>query len=208
MITATVGTVLIMAVALSSFVIVRRRLPYELWYAVHLTAYAGIALAWFHQTPTGYEFVKHHGATNYWYGLYIATLVLLAWRIAVPFVNGFRHRLRVSEVVTEGPGVISLTIVGRRLDKMRAAPGQFFIWRFLTRGFWWAPLPFSLSAAPDGRSFRITAKALGNHSAMDRITPGRASSPRGRSASSPRRRAPRRRCCSSAAGSGSLRSGR
>ena len=37
--------------------IVRRRLPYEWWYAVHLTAYAAIALAWFHQIPTGNELV-------------------------------------------------------------------------------------------------------------------------------------------------------
>ena len=86
------------------------------------------------------------------------TLALVVWRIAVPFINGFRHRLRISEVVHEGPGVVSLRIVGRRLDKMHAAPGQFFIWRFLASGFWWAPLPFSLSAAPDGKSFRITVK--------------------------------------------------
>ena len=65
MITATVGTALVVVVAWSSFVIVRRRLPYELWYAVHFTAYAGIALAWFH-SPTGYEFVKQHNATHYW----------------------------------------------------------------------------------------------------------------------------------------------
>jgi ferredoxin-NADP reductase len=109
----------------------------------------------------------------YWELLYLATFLLILWRVAVPFINVLRHRLRIAEVVREGPGVVSLHIGGRRLDKMRAAPGQFFVWRFLTKGFWWAPLPFSISAAPHGKSFRITIKNLGDHSAkMDRLRPG------------------------------------
>src|SRR5471032_1769998 len=44
MITATIGTVLLIAVVATSLVIVRRRLAYEWWYLVHLLAYAGIAL--------------------------------------------------------------------------------------------------------------------------------------------------------------------
>src|SRR3984893_1047750 len=40
MITATVGTFLMLAVVVSSIVVVRRRLRYEWWYAVHLAAYA------------------------------------------------------------------------------------------------------------------------------------------------------------------------
>ena len=55
MITATVGTALLMVVGLTSVAVARRRLPYELWHAIHLAAYAGIALAWFHQIPTGNE---------------------------------------------------------------------------------------------------------------------------------------------------------
>jgi predicted ferric reductase len=57
MITAWAGTALIVAVVVSSIVIVRRRMRYEWWYLVHLSAYAGIALAWFHQIPTGNELV-------------------------------------------------------------------------------------------------------------------------------------------------------
>jgi predicted ferric reductase len=173
MITATVGTGLLVLVAGTSVVFVRKRVSYELWYAIHITAYAGIALGWFHQIPTGNDLIHITPAEWYWRSLYIATIALILWRVAVPFINGFRHRLRVSQVVSEGPGVISFHIVGRRLDKMRAAPGQFFIWRFLAKGFWWVPLPFSLSAAPDGRSFRITVKSLGSHSArLERIVPG------------------------------------
>jgi hypothetical protein len=57
MITATIGTILMVAVVATSIVIVRRRLRYETWYAVHLLAYAGIALAWLDQILTGNELV-------------------------------------------------------------------------------------------------------------------------------------------------------
>ena len=164
MIMATIGTALLVAVAWSSIVIVRRRLRYEAWYAVHLSAYAAIALGWFHQIPTGNELVLDRIAADYWRALYVATLALLVvWRVLVPLASAFRYRLRVLDVLDEGAGVVSLRIGGRRLDRMKARPGQFFIWRFLSRGRWWTAHPFSLSAAPDGRTLRITVKALGDH---------------------------------------------
>jgi predicted ferric reductase len=163
MITATIGTVLMIVVVGSSIVVVRRRVRYEAWYAIHLTVYASIALAWFHQIPTGNELVLDHVAADWWRGLYLATLaLLLVYRVAVPVVNAFRYRLRVVEVVPEGPGAVSLRIEGRNLRRLQAQAGQFFLWRFLTRGRWWASHPFSLSAAPDGRSLRITIKNLGD----------------------------------------------
>ena len=166
MITATVGTAFLLGVVATSIVIVRRRLRYEWWYAVHLLAYAGIALAWFHQIPTGNELVLDTIAADYWRALYAATLALIVgFRVVVPIVNAFRFRLRVDAVIEEGPGVVSLWITGRHLERLHARAGQFFLWRFLTRGQWWSAHPFSLSAAPDGRSLRITAKALGDHSA-------------------------------------------
>ena len=164
MITATVGTALLLAVVGTSYVIVRRRLRYECWYAVHLLAYAGIALAWFHQIPTGNELVLDTVAADYWRALYVATLALIiGFRVVAPIVNAFRYRLRVAAVVPEGPDVVSVWISGRRLERLHARAGQFFVWRFLTRGRWWTAHPFSLSSAPDGRTLRITVKALGDH---------------------------------------------
>ena len=165
MVTATIGTILLVVVSVSSVVIVRRHLSYELWYAVHLTAYAAIALAWFHQIPTGGELALNPGAARYWRVLFFGTLALLAFRLASPLVNAYRFRLRVAEVTAEGPAVTSLRLTGRRLDRLGARPGQFFLWRFLTGGFWWTAHPFSLSAAPDGRSLRISVKAAGDHTA-------------------------------------------
>ncbi|MDX6411522.1 MAG: hypothetical protein QOE91_1038, partial [Gaiellaceae bacterium] len=174
MITATVGTALLVLVVVSSIVIVRRRLSYETWYVVHLSAYAGIALGWFHQIPTGNELVLDRLAANYWRGLYVATILLLVmFRFGMPVVNAFRFRLRISEVVAEGPGVVSVHIVGRGLDRLNARAGQFFLWRFLTGSRWLMAHPFSLSAAPAGNSLRITVKALGDHSGrMSELKPG------------------------------------
>src|SRR6266487_4490570 len=174
MITATVGTFLLIAVVVSSVVIVRRRLRYEACYAVHLAAYAGIALAWFHQSPTGNELVLDRIAADYWRALYVATLLLLiGFRVVAPVVDGFRYRLRVTDVVHEGPGVVSLRIAGRGLHRLQARAGQFFLWRFLARGRWWASHPFSISEAPGGDSLRITVKALGDFtSRIGEIRPG------------------------------------
>jgi predicted ferric reductase len=174
MITATIGTALLTAVVLSSVVIVKRRLRYEWWYAVHITAYAGIALAWFHQIPTGNELVLDRTAADYWRSLYLATIaVLVVWRVLVPAAAALRHRLRVLEVVREGADVVSVTIGGRALDRLDAKPGQFFIWRFLARRRALTAHPFSLSRAPDGRTLRITVKALGDHTAsFGELKPG------------------------------------
>src|SRR3954452_5078197 len=123
MVTATIGTALLVLVVVTSVSIARRRLSYELWYAVHLAAYAGIALGWFHQIPTGGDIVHITTAERYWRSLYVVTLILLAWRTSVPLLNAFRHRMRVGTVTVEGPGVVSLTIVGRRFDKLNVRPG-------------------------------------------------------------------------------------
>ena len=174
MITATIGTVLFVLVVVTSIVVVRRQLRYEWWYAVHLSAYAAIALAWFHQIPTGNELVLDRIAADYWRSLYIATIaIVVLYRLLPPLVNAFRYRLRVDEVVSEGPGVVSVRIRGRGLERLKARPGQFFLWRFLSRGRWWASHPFSLSAAPDGDSLRITVKALGDFSTgLSHVRPG------------------------------------
>lgn len=174
MVQAFLGTVLLLLVGLTSAVIVRRRLRYETWYAVHLMAYLGILLAWFHQIPTGNEFVINPVAAAYWTALYVVTLQLVvAFRVVQPLLRGLWHGMRVSEVIPEGPGVVSLRIAGRRLDWMDVRAGQFFLWRFLAPGMWWESHPFSLSAAPQGNSLRITVKGLGDFSSrLAEIKPG------------------------------------
>jgi ferredoxin-NADP reductase len=89
---------------------------------------------------------------------------VLGWRIGQPVWRSLRHRLVVSEVVPEADDCVSVHMTGRRLDALPARAGQFLIWRFLAPG-WTRGHPYSLSAAPDGRSLRITVKDLGDGSA-------------------------------------------
>jgi predicted ferric reductase len=172
--TATAGLILLVAVSLTSIAVARRRLRYETWYFVHLYAYLGIALAFSHQLATGTEFVGRPGARAYWIALYVVTLgTLLVFRIGIPLARTAYHRLEVERVREIAPGVISLDVGGVHLERLRARSGQFFTWRFLTRGRWWEAHPFSLSAAPDGRRLRITVKELGDYtSALRAIPPG------------------------------------
>jgi predicted ferric reductase len=173
-ITATAGLVLLIGVGVTSAVIVRRRLRYETWYFVHLYSYLAIALAFSHQIATGKDFVGNPAARVYWTALYVITLAALGlFRIALPLARAARHRLRVERVVDEAPGVVSIEITGRGLDRLGAQPGQFFLWRFLTAGRWWQAHPFSLSAPPDGRRLRITVKSCGDFSSQLRdLLPG------------------------------------
>ena len=161
----TVGLGLLIAVAVTSVRQARRRLRYETWYFVHLYTYLAIALSFSHQLATGNEFATHPLNRIFWVVLYVGTFgVLLAYRVAVPIQDALRYQLRVAAVQTEGPGVVSVYVTGRHLEQMGAQAGQFFRWRFIDRRSWWEAHPFSLSAAPNPRYLRITAKGLGDHS--------------------------------------------
>lgn len=86
------------------------------------------------------------------------------WRIGIPLVRSLRHNLVVDKVVVEGPGIVSVIMKGRRLHNLAAEGGQFFSWRFITRGHFLMSHPYSLSAAPTEHYLRITVKDLGDHS--------------------------------------------
>jgi predicted ferric reductase len=165
MVTATIGTLLMVAIVIASLVIVSRRLPYEAWYTLHITIYAAIALGYLHQIPTGNEFAANTSQADYWIALYLVTLgLLVSFRVVRPGLAAVRHRLRVVRVVREAPGVVSVYVSGRRMDRLAAHGGQFMLWRFLDAGRWWQSHPFSLSALPDGRSLRVTVKDVGRFS--------------------------------------------
>jgi predicted ferric reductase len=171
---AIVALVLIMVVGAVSVRYARRRLAYETWHFIHLYSYLAVLLAFSHQIATGQTFVGSAFARGYWWSLWGAALgAVLLGRVLVPLHRNLRHRLRVSHVVAESPDVVSVHVTGRHLDELPARAGQFFLWRFLTRERWWQANPFSLSAAPDGKSLRLTAKALGAGSAgLRRVRPG------------------------------------
>jgi len=82
--------------------------------------------------------------------------------VIVPWRFNVRHALKVKNVVREAPGVVTINLTGRHLGTINAQPGQFFLWRFLTRDGWYKSHPFSISAAPTAKRLRITVKDLGD----------------------------------------------
>jgi predicted ferric reductase len=161
---AWIGTVMFFAVAFTSVRLARKKLKRETWYFIHLYAYLAIALTFAHQLAVGSDFSSDPAARIWWVGLFVVTFGAIAWwRVAQPILLNQRLLLRVHSVQPEGPGVVSINLSGRALDRIGAQPGQFFLWRFLTRHGWWQAHPFSLSAAPTARRLRITVKDLGDH---------------------------------------------
>ncbi|MFI7502199.1 ferric reductase-like transmembrane domain-containing protein [Streptomyces sp. NPDC049687] len=166
MLKATAGTVILLAVGVTSARAVRRRTSYEFWYYVHLLTYAAVFLAFGHQLALGDDFNGHPVTTAAWYALYLGVAGGVLWfRVLVPVRLNLRHRLRVESVQREAPGVYSVVVRGERLDELGARAGQFFRWRFLGAGLARTSTPYSLSAPPRPDLMRITVKALGAHSA-------------------------------------------
>ena len=150
----------------------RRRLQYETWHTIHFLLYAAVTLALIHQMYEGSTFKTSTAAQIYWWALWAFAIgALLVGRFVMPFWRNARHRLRVAAVVPESDNTVSVYMTGKNLDRLPARAGQFFLWRFLGHNRWWQVNPFSLSAAPDGRSLRLTAKGIGTTSAGLRGVP-------------------------------------
>jgi ferredoxin-NADP reductase/DMSO/TMAO reductase YedYZ heme-binding membrane subunit len=166
MLMATAACCLLLGIAAISARAARRRLSYETWYYAHLLTYLVIALAFSHQLSDGAEFIGHPDARTAWIAMYACVAAAIVWfRFCTPLWKAFRHQFTVSGVQEEASGIVSVYISGRDFHKLGSEPGQFFRWRFLTRGLWWQGHPYSLSAMPRDDLMRITVKARGDHSA-------------------------------------------
>lgn len=171
---ATVAWGLLLMVAGISLRAARRRVAYETWYYAHLYTYLAIALAFSHQLAVGGAFYTSFQGRVIWSAFYGLVGGLLLWyRVITPIRSAARHQFRVQSVRPEAEGIVSVLISGREFDHLRAEPGQFFRWRFLTRQLWWQSHPYSLSAMPQPDLMRITVKARGDHSgSLANLKPG------------------------------------
>jgi predicted ferric reductase len=152
----------------------RSQLKYETWWAIHLYMYVALALAFAHQIKTGVMFITYPAARYYWIGIWvIGASVVLGFRLMLPIFRNVRHRLRVESVYEETPGVYSVILSGRKLSLLEVSGGQFFMWRFMTKGLWWHSHPYSLSALPRPPFMRVTVKSIGDQSgAVAHLRPG------------------------------------
>ncbi|NMO91982.1 ferric reductase-like transmembrane domain-containing protein [Actinomycetospora sp. TBRC 11914] len=166
MLLAAAGTACLVLVTVTSLRAARVRLRYESWHLVHLYAYLGVGLALPHQLWTGQEFLASTARTVFWWTAWaLAAGAVLVWRVGAPLYRTLHHRLVVTSVVGEGDGCVSVYLTGEYLGELDVRAGQFLTWRFLTGTGWMRAHPYSLSAAPDGRSLRITVKDLGDGTA-------------------------------------------
>jgi predicted ferric reductase len=166
MLLALAGTAALVLVTVISIRAVRSRLRYESWHLLHLYAYLGVGLALPHQLWTGQEFLSSSVGTVFWWTLWAsAAASVLIWRVGQPIWRSLRHQLVVQDVRAEGAGVTTVVMRGRNLHRLPVQAGQFLQWRFLGGPGFTRAHPYSLSAAPDGRTLRITAAHLGDGSA-------------------------------------------
>jgi predicted ferric reductase len=170
---AFIGLGLLIAVVVTSLVAVRRTFSYEGWHLVHLLSYVAVAFAIPHQLSNG-AVLSAGPQRVYWIALYVLAFgSILAYRFIKPLVSSLRHGMRVDRVIHVAPGVVSIVLRGSGLDRLNAAGGQFFVWRFWAPGMWWHSHPISLSAAPTTNYARITVRDLGAGShALTAVAPG------------------------------------
>jgi predicted ferric reductase len=174
MLLGVAGTLALVAVGVTSMATARRRLRYEAWHLLHLYVYLGLVLVLPHQLWTGREFLSSTFATVFWWTLWAAAAAsVLIWRVTQPLWRSQRHQLVVEEVRVENDQVTTIVMGGRKLDRLPVRAGQFFQWRFVELPGLTRAHPYSLSAAPDGRTLRITVAHLGDGSAaLSRVRTG------------------------------------
>ncbi len=174
MLGAVVGLALFITVGITSVKAIRRRTSYESFHGIHLYVYLALAFGYLHQLSIGSDFVGDPLATAVWISLYVAAfLPLLVYRVAWPLYTTLRFRPRVAAIEPEAEGVFSLVVEGRGLDRLAVRSGQFFVVRALTGRDWMHGHPFSISAAPNGRTLRFTIKEFGEGTRdLRRLAPG------------------------------------
>jgi predicted ferric reductase len=161
---ASLALVLLTSIVGLSIWFVRRHVSYEAWYWVHLSSYLAIVLGFGHQLKVGADFIGQPVFVAFWYGLYIATLVLIVfYRFTRPLWLSLAHSLSVEEVVQETSDVFSIVISGKQLQKLCYQGGQFATWWFLDGSLAWQGHPFSFSSTPGDKHIRITFKVLGDY---------------------------------------------
>ena len=171
---AAIGWYLIFTIVATSIVMVRSRLPYELWWLIHLAAYFAVLLPVFHQVNVGRTTNAFLAFKVYWIGLYVFTFAtILYFKWVKPLWTYLKHRFVVDEVVQETEDIVSIYVTGKNLHEFKYDPGQFAKWWFFGKGLWWHPHPFTISSCPADDRLRLTVKNIGNGSkALLSVQPG------------------------------------
>ncbi len=166
MLSATIALGIMVLVGIATIKAIRDKLKRETWWTVHLFMYLALALSFAHEIGLGPAFVGHPLTTFFWVVAWLLTAgVIIVFRVAIPIYRSCSLKLKVVEVKEENDSVVSIICRGHDVNRLRMDGGQFFCWRFLTKGLWYQSHPFSLSALPRGDFIRLTVKDAGDFSA-------------------------------------------
>ncbi len=160
---ALLAAILFTIIVAFSIYIVRKRLKYETWYYIHVFMYLAVLLAWGHQLKNGEDFLANKWFVYYWYAFYIFVLGNhLIFRFLRPLYLMQKHHFYVEKVVPETYDTNSIYISGKNMEQFKVEAGQFMIFRFINKQFWWQAHPFSMSMLPNGKQVRISVKNVGD----------------------------------------------
>lgn len=161
-------------VVLTSLNISRKRLPYEIWHALHLFTYAAVLLAIPHQFSLGSDISGQGFAGYYWLAIYIFVLSNILWfRVLKPLFRAAISLLRVARVEKTSSDSVSIYLTTKDLRRYAASAGQFFVFRPLSASAWYRPHPFSMSMAPNSEYLRFTVATRGDDTEkLQLIKPG------------------------------------
>jgi len=162
---AFVGALIIGAVTITSLRSIRRQMAYETWYFIHLTAYAGFAMAFAHEIVWGELFADDKFSRWLWVALHIGIAVMLIRGRWGRLIAASLRPMHIAETHHLNNHTTEIRLAGGNLHKMTGDAGQFVIVRPMVKRLWWQAHPFSLSAAPTTSGLTISVKNLGDGSA-------------------------------------------
>ena len=162
---AFVGSLIIGVVTITSLRSIRRQMAYETWYFIHLTAYAGFAMAFAHEIVWGELFADDKFSRWLWVALHVGIAIMLIRGRWGRLIAATVHPFHIAETRRINDNTTEIRLAGGNLHKMTGDAGQFVIVRPMVKGLWWEAHPFSLSAAPTTGGLTISVKTLGDGSA-------------------------------------------
>ena len=154
---ATIGLALMILVVITSINAARKKLSYEVWYVIHLLAYASILFAVPHQFSTGSDIAGKPLQTMFWVTLYLFVALNVVWyRVLAPLIMNLRLGLRVTAVTRESSDTVSVYVGGKGIKRLGGRRIINYMLRIMNGANWAKPHPFSISAAPNDRFVRFT----------------------------------------------------
>jgi len=163
LLSALVGSAALLVAAAFSIKLLRKKLPYELWYFIHVIVYGSIVLTFSHQVDSGGDVSTLPWMRAYWYFLFGLLFVIVAYYRFIRHITlSLYHGFKVEKIVPEANGIYSVYISGRNIQKYNYRAGQYAHWRMLNPKLFLQNHPFSFSSIPGSDHLRFTFKTSGD----------------------------------------------